>query len=114
MRKRWKNAVMSIYGTLVKHAPSRQVPEEILNRREQSRAENLQGAETRISQIATNKPETVTIDRRGLSGQGNAVALPGGRGLPGQGNVANIENQRSRFSQQAAIAARLRSLRGED
>lgn len=33
MRKLWRNAVMSAYGTLVKHAPSRQLPEEIAARR---------------------------------------------------------------------------------
>lgn len=107
MRKRWKNAVMSIYGTLVKHAPSRQVPEEILNRREQSRAEKLQGAEHRTPNIEhpTSNVGTMTVDRRPA-----AVELQGARSA----GAATIEKQRNRLSQQAAIAARLRGLRGED
>jgi hypothetical protein len=37
IRKRWRNAVMSAYATLVPHAPSRQLPPEIAARREESK-----------------------------------------------------------------------------
>jgi hypothetical protein len=36
MRKRWKNAVMTAYGTIAKHAPSRKLPAEIAGRRKVS------------------------------------------------------------------------------
>jgi hypothetical protein len=40
VRKAWRNAVMSAYTTLVKHAPSRQLPAEIAARRATSVAAN--------------------------------------------------------------------------
>jgi transposase len=47
-RKKWREVVMSIYGSLVQHAPSRQLPPEIAARRQ-----------------ASNKPEgTTTVDGR--------------------------------------------------
>ncbi len=39
VRKQWRNAVMSAYGTLVKHAPSRQLPPEIAARRAEARSQ---------------------------------------------------------------------------
>ncbi len=38
LRKQWRNAVMATYATIVPHAPSRQLPREIEQRREQAKA----------------------------------------------------------------------------
>lgn len=35
IRKAWRNAVLSTYGTIISHAPSRQLPQEIADRRAQ-------------------------------------------------------------------------------
>jgi hypothetical protein len=99
IRKRWKNAVMSVYGTLVKHAPSRQLPPEIAARREESKSAQ------RASAPAPAPAQTV--DRRPA-----AVVLPASRNSGPTPD--DIQKQRNRISQQAAIAARLRALRGEE
>ena len=59
VRKQWRNAVMTAYATLVKHAPSRQVPEEIAARREAARkAEGVKGGEGAGSVIIDGRPST--------------------------------------------------------
>jgi hypothetical protein len=49
VRKAWRHAVMSAYGTLVKYAPSRQIPAEIEARRKElhreHRGQNTEGTE---------------------------------------------------------------------
>lgn len=106
MRKRWKNAVMSVYSTLVKHSPSRQVPVEIAARRQEAKAaaRQVDGRELRVeSQKTETTAGTVTVDGRPAA----AVLQP-------SRSAEQIEKQRNRLSQQAAIAQKLRALRGEE
>jgi transposase len=110
IRKRWKNAVMSVYGTLVKHAPSRQLPVEIAARREEAKAVERPERKSIDRPVA---PSIVTVDRRPhQAGVANAVTLPASRSSGP--SAEEISQQRNDFAQQAAIAAQLRALRGED
>lgn len=56
IRKRWRNAVMSAYATLVPHAPSRQLPPEIAARREESKRQ--------APVVEPTKPSPLIIDGR--------------------------------------------------
>lgn len=110
IRKRWHNAVRSVYATIVKHAPSRQVPAEIAARRAEAKSENRiskiessQKVETE-SQRRLTSAATLTIDRR---------PAPAVRRAMGP-SKEEMQTQRNDFAAQAAIAAQLRSLRGEE
>jgi hypothetical protein len=112
IRKRWKNAVMSVYGTLVKHAPSRQVPEEIAQRRAEAKAAAaIANSGSRIEKpegqtLVTSSPTMMTVDRRPAS-----TGVTARKAGP---TTEEIQQQRNDFAQQAAIAAQLRALRGEE
>lgn len=98
--KAWRNAVMSTYGTLVKHAPSRQLPPEIAARRSAARAN---------SQSPIDNGQSTTIDGR------PATAAPAARGaLAGALQAPTDEQwkkQQARISRNAALA---RQLAGEE
>jgi hypothetical protein len=64
MRRTWRNAVMSIYGTLACHAPSRQMPKEVESRR----AEAVEGRRLASSQVEQAKVITARQER--LPGEG--------------------------------------------
>jgi hypothetical protein len=117
--RQWRNSVVTAYGSLVKHAPSRQLPPEIAARRAEAKAAAaIQRAENPKPKVPegpkfgfTSNPRTeavaapgiVTIDQR------PAVTLPGSRSsgpTPEQ-----VEKQRNRLAQQAA---RLRALQGQE
>gem|GEM_PF-3790950 len=90
VHKLWKGAVMQGYGTIVKHAPSRQVPEEIKARREHAKA--LKREERQASSVvaprvpASPEPEAAPI-------------------IPDAGNA--MQRQRERLARQAAQARKL-------
>lgn len=94
VRKRWREAVLAAYGTVVKHAPSRQVPEEVAARRA----------------MAGGRGELVVVDRRPAAGpeaagaRGEAVRPPGPEEWRRRGE---------RLARQAEIAARLNALAGQ-
>jgi hypothetical protein len=57
IRKAWRNAVISAYGTIVKHAPSRQLPPEIAARREAAR--QLQSSDSDVAAELPSASEPV-------------------------------------------------------
>lgn len=92
VRKQWRNAVMSAYGTIVKHAPSRQLPEEIAARREEARSLKL-GAGTIVDGRPTANSQLLTP---------RSSANPFAPATPEQ-----LNKQQNRLARQAAHAARL-------
>lgn len=67
IRKQWRNAVTSLYSTLMPHAPSRQLPPEIAARRAEAKIHHRGAASTE------EKPTTAIPQRRGSE---PAVELP--------------------------------------
>jgi len=59
LRKQWRQAVTTLYGTLVQHAPSRQLPPEIAARREAAKALQPDGRDAAVRVQAT-QPATGT------------------------------------------------------
>jgi hypothetical protein len=90
IRKAWRNAVVSGYGTIVKHAPSRQVPPEIAARREALQKE-AKAAEPVIRK---------------------AVPKTDGDGAPSLPRKVDFDKQREFYKRQAELANRLRQLQG--
>jgi hypothetical protein len=98
--KAWRNAVMSTYGTLVKHAPSRQIPVEIAARRLEHRAQLGTPAPALIPSIVDGRPAAAAVQQ-----YGNPFA---------PASAAQLVQQKNRLAKQAAQAARLRQLGGEE
>lgn len=92
--KQWRNAVMTTYGTLVKHAPSRQLPPEIAARREAHR----RGAETQSTATVDNRPAAAPVQR-------NIFTAP---------TKEDFNKRRERLAASAQAAQQLRSLAGEE
>jgi len=93
IRKAWRNAVVSGYGTIVKHAPSRQVPPEIARRR----------AEGRTSRV--EREDEAPVIRK-------AVPKTDGDGAPSLPRKVDFDKQREFYKRQAELANRLRQLQG--
>ncbi len=91
--KAWRSAVMSTYFTLVKHAPSRELPAEIAQRRVDSK-----GSTPATPTIVDGRPAAVQAPRSAL-----APATP-----------EQLAKQSNRISRQAALAARLQTLSGDE
>ncbi len=104
--KAWKNAVMTTYGTLVKHAPSRQLPEEISARRQAAPAGH-RGEGSRTAAAAT------TVDRRPAPAPAATNARFGGMSVQTPTDEQRKEN-REQLSRQAALANQLRALTGQE
>jgi len=92
IRKRWKNAVLSIYGTLASRAPSRQLPAEIQKRREVSREGAKEAKPDQPIEVRTIKPPIVPTRR-------NVFSPP---------KPEEITKRRSRLEEEAGYARQLR------
>lgn len=98
IRKRWKSAVMTAYGTIVKHAPSRQLPPEIQARREAAKViENGKRQET--------APITVQRFPQATAPRQSQPVIP-------QRDPAELQRQRERLERQAQRAKKLIQFEG--
>jgi len=99
MAKQWRNAVMSTYITIAKHAPSRQLPPEIAARRAEAKAQSPKpNVPSQRSTVVDNRPAAAPVQRGLLN-----VAAP----TPEQ-----RQRNREDLSRQAALANQLRALSG--
>lgn len=101
LRKAWRNAVTTAYATIVPHAPSRQLPREIEQRRAESKAES------RESSAGAGSPST-GIEQRSVKPSTLGVR-PSTKLLPAPTPDA-WQKQQQRLSRQAKQANRLRAL----
>lgn len=99
IRAAWKNAVISTYATLVKHAPSRQVPAVIAARRE----------------AANRQPATCTVEPRTTSDVPSAVAVPARRGsIPPPPTEDEFARKRARLAEEAEASRALQAMQKQD
>lgn len=93
LRKAWRNAVMSIYGDLAAHAPSRQLPPEIAARREAAKASGA------VTTTVDGRPAAAPLPQRSGLTQALAPTTP-----------EQFDKQRNRLARQAELARRLNGL----
>jgi transposase len=93
--KAWRQAVLSTYGTLVQHAPSRQLPSEIAARRADAAVPIAQATTT----TTDHRPAAVPQPMR------NIFAAP---------SKEDFDKRRERLAASARAAQELRSLAGEE
>lgn len=93
VRKLWRNAVMSAYGTLVKYAPSRQLPPEIAARREAAKGNIQHPTSNNQHPMTDGRPRTALL----------VAPAP---------SPEDRQRNREELSRQAALANRLRALQG--
>jgi hypothetical protein len=101
IRKLWRNAVMTIYGRAAVHAPSRQLPQEILDRRAQSSAAPHPGplptAPSGAERGASHAPTThVEVD-------GRPKLRPPQKNLFAARSAEDLAKQSARLNQLAEI-----------
>jgi hypothetical protein len=89
IRKLWRNAVVSAYGTIAKHAPSRQLPPEIAARREAGKQASRQAGGNIAPVIKRDVPPPVAPAPK-----------------------VDFDKQREFYKRQAELANRLRQLQG--
>lgn len=97
IRAAWKNAVISTYATLVKHAPSRQIPAEIQQRRDA--AANLPPA------TCTVEPRTTTD----IPPPHGAGRTPARGALPPPPTTDEFARKRARLAEEAEAARALQA-----
>lgn len=116
--KAWRNAVMTAYGTIVGHAPSRQVPAEIEARRAQTRnaergaRNNAEPTRQNLSRQAeaTDRRDADQSDRDGRAPRIEVRAnVPAPRtSVRAKGpSEEDLERRRKSLRQQAALVSRL-------
>lgn len=98
VQKQWRNAVMSAYGTLVKHAPSRQLPAEIAARRQAARNEDG-GLKIEDGKTVDGRPAAASLPSSTLHRPSSNPFAPA--------TTEQLNKQQSRLARQAAHAARL-------
>ncbi len=101
VRKQWKNAVMTIYGRASVHAPSRQVPAEIADRRlEKGNSFTLDGATPFAKSGAA--PATTVDGRPAAAAMQASVFAPR--------TADQLKKQSEKFARKAADVNRLRDM----
>ena len=117
IRKRWRSAVMTIYGRASIHAPSRRVPEEIAARREDGRSKMEDGKEGNIQRPTFNAQNPSGDGAHGVSrptmtvdGRPPAVPAPAQRSAFAPRSPEELARQRNNLSRQAENAKRLNAM----
>jgi hypothetical protein len=104
IRKQWRNAVLSIYGTIVDHAPSRQVPSEIAARRREDKETRGQG-DTGTVTLSPGPQVTLSSVKPAIVPSRKSTGL-----FPAPPTPDAWSKQQERLKRQAEQANRLRAL----
>lgn len=100
VRKKWRNAVMTIYGRASIHAPSRQVPMEIQTRR----------AEGKTQTFEPGQPTPFAKQPVQVDGRPTATPVPAKRNILAAPSPDEFQKRRERLAASAAAAKNLQNL----